>query len=228
MLERCRSLTVRAESRPEVSILSALHHLTHRSMPVLEDLSLDIRSVGFCDIADSSSPHTILSGGAPRLRFLQMQGCTVQPHVLPLAGLTTVYIHHINTHNLWTCDELFMFLEQLTSLERLSLQGYPINLGVYTGRICLPTLRELRLRPCSQGTDYPKFWYPIDVPNLETLHLYDCKRRHNPQFWRDSSKSPKLMHLIIESSQPEILESWDKGRSIIMELASSFPSVRHL
>ncbi|EDR09099.1 uncharacterized protein LACBIDRAFT_296376 [Laccaria bicolor S238N-H82] len=214
---RCRSLLVFTFHEETASlILSRLHNV---AAPLLERLRINAGCVSqpFADTTAAAS--CILSGGAPRLRFLE----TETMHCFPLANLETLHLHRLHNAEPIEYEQLTQIFAALPALSNLSIRG-PIHSSQWPLHLTAPTFLMSSLRSLMISEDGPfavKFLLSVSAPSLQSLWL-DCSIDNTTLFEAPQmlagNKFPVLKYLTLESYSMYTTNSF----------AGIFPTITHL
>ena len=214
---RCRSLLVFTFHEETASlILSRLHNV---AAPLLERLRINAGCATRPFADPTAAADCILSGGAPRLRFLETE--TMQ--CFPLANLVTLHLHRLQDAEPIQYEQLTQLLTALPELSNLSIRG-PIHSSQWPLHLTAPTFHMPSLRSLMLSEDGPfavKFLLSVSAPSLQSLWL-DCSIDNTTLFeapqMLTGNKFPVLKYLTLESYFMYTTSSF----------AGIFPTITHL
>ena len=214
---RCRSLLVFTFHEETACLI--LTRLRNVAAPLLERLRINAGRVSQPLADPTAATDYTLSGGAPRLRFLE----TETMKCFPLANLATLHLHSLQHAEPMEYEQLTQIFAALPLLSNLSIRG-SMHSSQWPVHLIAPTFHMSSLRSLMIAEDWlivAQFLVSVSAPLLQSLWL-DCSF-YSPIFFEapqmlTGSKFPVLKCLTLESYNMYSIDSF----------AGIFPTITHL
>ena len=198
---------------------------------VTSEISEDLRKLGtplLQELRISSSSHvsgltTLLGGGAPSLKSLQLIGISATHFTLPLDQVTRL---NLSSNSSMSFSAFHSLLSNMPNLKELTLRSRVVEAWpVYPSEedmVILPSLTTLML----SDRRWPLFvpLLSISAPNLRTLSLHELVAHDLPEIEMESHLSnnfPSITNLLVKGNSSFIDDS------CFSQLSRIFPTIEH-